>query len=76
LGVLQPLVHLVPPSASAAESLSLFYDFSRPTDPNFSSFLDRIACTVNFQGWFFGHHHRDISLDTFHCMYNSIKELE
>lgn len=47
----------------------------KTSDPCFSSFLNNIADSVRFKGWFFGHHHRDVSMDKFHCMYNSIKEL-
>ena len=47
----------------------------RPSDPVLSGFLDELAATVDFKGWYFGHHHEDRSIGKFHCLYETIKEI-
>ena len=47
----------------------------RLTEKIFSSFLESLAHTVDFKGWYFGHHHNDKSHDKYQCMYNGIREL-
>jgi hypothetical protein len=63
--------HDGPPSMS-----SVITGMWRETDPKFEYMLERFAQTIDFTGWYFGHHHADKSFDKFHCVYNSIIELE
>ncbi|MCL2387052.1 MAG: metallophosphoesterase [Defluviitaleaceae bacterium] len=47
----------------------------RRSDPTLSSVLGSLSRVLNFKGWYFGHHHRDLSHGKFHCLYQTIVEL-
>jgi hypothetical protein len=51
------------------------FGFTRHSDEVFKEFLGRIAMGVDYRAWYFGHHHRDISYDKFHCLFKTIVEI-
>lgn len=59
----------------APYSMSCGIGATRVSDEGFNSFLETLTTTVDFKGWYFGHHHVDMSYDKYHCMYKGIKEL-
>jgi predicted phosphodiesterase len=48
---------------------------TRPSDKTFSDFLEAIEIKVEFKKWFFGHHHRDVSMGKFYGLMDSIMEI-
>lgn len=40
-----------------------------------TSFLDTLAQTVDFKGWYFGHYHEDSDLGKYHLLFNRVVEL-
>lgn len=51
------------------------FKYDRDSDEKFSSFLTWLSETLVFKGWYFGHHHEDRDIESFHCLYNSILEI-
>jgi len=51
-------------------------NYSQKSNDPTCKFLDEIERIIDFQKWFFGHFHDDISYQNYHCLYcNNIKEL-
>ncbi len=51
------------------------FQYFRETDEEFSDYLQRIAETVDFRHWYFGHHHIDKTEGNFTCLYDKVVEL-
>ena len=57
------------------QALEELFLINRESDENFTDFLNEIAQSVDFKGWYFGHHHIDHSIGKLHCLYNTVKEI-
>jgi hypothetical protein len=47
---------------------------NRITDPT-SRFLGNIDCLINYREWYFGHFHKNLTYDRYHCLYDHIVDL-
>jgi hypothetical protein len=53
-----------------------YFRIHRDSDATFDGFLDEIAETVDFKGWYFGHCHDDETKGKYNLVYNSIHEIK
>ncbi len=66
------LTHCAPESTVCALNMKHMYYRSKN---ELTAFLDTIASTVDFKGWYFGHYHRDSDAGKYHMLYKRVLEL-
>lgn len=62
---------IYPEFATSKLSAELKPEYIGPTE----NFLADINKSVEFEAWYFGHYHKDVTHDKYHCMYYSVEQL-
>lgn len=45
-------------------------------DKYLTKYLSRIAEYITFKDWYFGHFHKDVDIDNYHCLYDRVIKLD